>query len=217
VDFNDVKLGQQGTWQFLAVDLMRNPNITQTFIHDLESVFYLLLFLALRYMQTSWQAKPSQLSYALNVIMNPPAYGGIGGSPRLWFMRSPLEPEEFEVLDGGSKPLCNQPFTALMYDLKTFLAERHSLPQATHGSIFLDIDAYEKVKYRHDAIIEIFDTALSSSRWPENDAATPQPIVDFESAVSSQYTSSERSSSTYESSGSSAGSGGRNPKRQKLI
>jgi len=209
-----VKLGQQGTWQFLAVDLMMHPTITQTFVHDLESAFYVLLFQALRHMQTNWQA--NACSYVLNVILNPPSYGDTGVWRRRNFMGDSDSLKGFEVLDGGSKPLCNQPFTALIHDLKKFLAERHFLPPATHGSIFLDIDTYEKLKYRHDAVIEMFDTALSSSGWPENDAATPQPIVEFESAASSRYTSSERSSLAYESSGSSAGSGDRNLKRQKL-
>ncbi|KAI9442083.1 hypothetical protein BJY52DRAFT_1089943, partial [Lactarius psammicola] len=31
-----------GTWQFMAADLVYDPTITQTFIHDLESTFYVL-------------------------------------------------------------------------------------------------------------------------------------------------------------------------------
>jgi hypothetical protein len=67
-----VKVGSQGTWQFVAADIIDDPNTTQTFIHDLESAFYVLFSLALRFMETTWSAVAC--SYFLNVAMDPPTF-----------------------------------------------------------------------------------------------------------------------------------------------
>ncbi|KAI9432886.1 hypothetical protein BJY52DRAFT_1078631, partial [Lactarius psammicola] len=38
-----------GTWQFMAADLIENPKVIQTFIHDIESAFLVLLWVATHY------------------------------------------------------------------------------------------------------------------------------------------------------------------------
>ncbi|KAH9039778.1 hypothetical protein EDB85DRAFT_1813484, partial [Lactarius pseudohatsudake] len=56
VDLGDPSAGSarqaihMGTWQFMAADLIKNPNINQTFIHDIESAFFVLLWMALHYL-----------------------------------------------------------------------------------------------------------------------------------------------------------------------
>jgi hypothetical protein len=44
----------QGTWQFMAADLIKDPTISQTFVHDLESVFYVMFWLSLKYLPNSY-------------------------------------------------------------------------------------------------------------------------------------------------------------------
>ncbi|KAI9429590.1 hypothetical protein H4582DRAFT_1778147, partial [Lactarius indigo] len=50
VDLDDPSAGgacqstHTGTWQFMAADLIGNPKINQTFIHDIESAFFVLLW-----------------------------------------------------------------------------------------------------------------------------------------------------------------------------
>ncbi|KAN0114005.1 hypothetical protein V8E52_007154, partial [Russula decolorans] len=43
----------QGTWQFMAADLIKDPTISQTFVHDLESAFYVMFWLSLKYLPNS--------------------------------------------------------------------------------------------------------------------------------------------------------------------
>jgi hypothetical protein len=38
----------------MAADLIWNPNITQTVTHDLESAFYVLLYLTVSFLETNW-------------------------------------------------------------------------------------------------------------------------------------------------------------------
>jgi hypothetical protein len=44
----------QGTWQFMAADLIKDPTISQTFVHDLESAFYVMFWLSLKYLPNSY-------------------------------------------------------------------------------------------------------------------------------------------------------------------
>jgi len=78
---------QQGTWQFMAADLVENPAIPHTPKHNLESVFWVLLWMTLLYMKTSWSIKIR--SSTLNSMMSPDVYQSSGGRGKLDFMRNP--------------------------------------------------------------------------------------------------------------------------------
>ena len=76
----------------MAVDLVEKPDILQMFIHDIKSVFFLLLWMALLFVNSSWQ-NPC-LSSFINNIFHPPVFGGSGGLVKVVFMRS----EQLETL-----------------------------------------------------------------------------------------------------------------------
>jgi len=78
---------QQGTWQFMAADLVENPAIPHTPEHNLESVFWVLLWMMLLYMKTSWSIEIH--SSTLNSTMSPDVYQSSGGRGKLDFMRNP--------------------------------------------------------------------------------------------------------------------------------
>ncbi|KAF8271223.1 hypothetical protein EI94DRAFT_1497197, partial [Lactarius quietus] len=42
-----------GTWQFMTAALIKEANITHTFVHDLESAFWVVLWMALSYMRSN--------------------------------------------------------------------------------------------------------------------------------------------------------------------
>ncbi|KAN0123635.1 Protein kinase-like domain containing protein, partial [Russula decolorans] len=44
------RAARTGTWQFMAADLIKDPTISQTFVHDLESAFYVMFWLSLKYL-----------------------------------------------------------------------------------------------------------------------------------------------------------------------
>ncbi|KAH9048759.1 hypothetical protein EDB84DRAFT_1434043 [Lactarius hengduanensis] len=44
-----------GTWQFMVADLIVNPKISHTFIHNIKSVFFVLLWMATHYVQLGFE------------------------------------------------------------------------------------------------------------------------------------------------------------------
>jgi len=71
----------------MAADLVENPTIPHTPEHDLESVFWVLLWMTLLYMKTSWSIEIC--SSTLNSTMSPDVYQSSGGRGKLDFMQNP--------------------------------------------------------------------------------------------------------------------------------
>ena len=69
----------------MAAELIVNPSILHTPEHDLESVFWVLLWLTLLYTKTSWDIRLR--SSILTEVMNPKVYPTGGGTPKLHFIR----------------------------------------------------------------------------------------------------------------------------------
>lgn len=108
----------QGTWQFMAADLIEQPDLAQTFIHDIESAFFVLLWMAICYVESTWDT--SHRSSFVNIIFNPPVFGDSGGSTKAMFMRS----DEQEI----PKFPKNRPLAQLLTQLKLSLSYRHKQP-----------------------------------------------------------------------------------------
>ncbi|KAI9442014.1 hypothetical protein BJY52DRAFT_1229263 [Lactarius psammicola] len=75
-----------GTWQYMAADLIENPKINQTFVHDIESAFFVLLWMALLYVKSDWLT--DRLSSFVSSIFDPLVFGNSGGSMKIMFMLS---------------------------------------------------------------------------------------------------------------------------------
>ncbi|KAH9159380.1 hypothetical protein EDB89DRAFT_1916283 [Lactarius sanguifluus] len=105
-----------GTWQFMAADLIVNPKISHTFIHDIESAFFVLLWMATHYVQAKMVTE--ELSGLVNSIFNPQVFGNSGGPGKLAFMRGVEELDNLIFRD-------NTPLGELLSVLKELLAVRH--------------------------------------------------------------------------------------------
>jgi len=201
------RTSRTGTWPFMAADLIvdEDHKVTQTFIHDLESAFYVLLYQALRYRHTSLTEKARSTLHS--DVFNTRTVGGLGSRLKLSIMGSSNYLKGFKVLDSSKGP-CNEPFTGLIEDLKKTLGHRHALaeyPERSGLSAFLDDKDYEALPYRHNDIIALFSDALKSSGWPVNDGADKQPILDEDREVSFQYASTKRGLSAVDSPDTSSG------------
>jgi hypothetical protein len=53
----------------MAADLIADPEISQTFVHDLESAFYVMFWLSLKYLPSSYD--PSKRGSVLSGLFNP--------------------------------------------------------------------------------------------------------------------------------------------------
>ena len=70
----------------MAADLVEDPTICQTFVHDIESTFFLLLWMSIRFVKSSWDE--AHCSNFINSIFQPQVFGGSGGSTKVMFMQS---------------------------------------------------------------------------------------------------------------------------------
>ena len=165
----------------MAGDLVgvKKNQVTQTFVHDLESAFYILLYLVTRFVGTSWPMT-ERCDYIRNVLG-----GGLGTSGKRLFMEARLI--EFSIPS-------NAPLEGLIVELKRVLAKRYSdkhdkeNPALKSSSFGIE---YNDSELNYDKILEPFTTALSSSDWPQDDKAIEQPISN--DGVSSEYIGPKRS------------------------
>ena len=61
----------------MVADLVQHSNIAHTFIHDLESAFWVIIWVAFSYMSNLWSA--ADRSSFLNETMSPWVYLTSGG------------------------------------------------------------------------------------------------------------------------------------------
>ena len=74
----------QGTWQFMSAALVKDPNALQTFLDDLESFLYVILWLALAYSSSSMSSR--DLTSFLKLVLDPVQYQGTGGNGKAYFL-----------------------------------------------------------------------------------------------------------------------------------
>jgi hypothetical protein len=200
---------RQGTLAFMAADLVESPIIPQTFHHDLESFFWVLLWIVLTQMKTSWaEAKRSAF---LKSTFKPELYersGGVtGGEAKINFLKYiPLN--DFQIPG-------NTILTELVKGLKDTVSSRFDEEPSRDDSE--DEEDYQrrlkkfkdrsKLMKGHSKMLDQFASALDpSKKWPENDEASPQTLqLSIEEACAMQY-STKRSRSMYEGNAVSSSS-----------
>jgi len=68
----------------MAADLIQDSSIPHTFVHDLESVFWVLIWIVVSYMPTTWD--DGECSSFLKETMCPKVYGPRGGTRKKDFI-----------------------------------------------------------------------------------------------------------------------------------
>jgi hypothetical protein len=189
----------QGTWQFMAAELILTPHIAHTFMHDLESVIWVLMWITLKYTVTNWSV--GVRSSFVSDTMSPRVFMNSGGQNKLFFMQSPISLKGFTVDQ-------NPQLTSLLFGLKEILHRHHvgkPLDQrdddsSAHRTPVEDIseDVFLKA---HALVIDTFNKYLDSPNWPNNDEAQLQPIVLSNDVQISMHSSSKRSREVAEGSG----------------
>jgi hypothetical protein len=181
----------------MAADLVANPTAPQDSVHDLESMFWVLLWATIKYMHTNWNE--STCSSFLKTIMSPDTYCSMGGHQKsMWMIADGLGLPELEV------SLCFQ-LTLLLAQLKAQLSVQYKKKPTKSSYDFLGqykvlrvAEETEKIKKAkaalgHKVIIFTFNDHLKKEGWPIDDAANPQPIVVSDAMMCKRGTSSKRS------------------------
>ena len=180
----------------MAADLVKNPRIEHTFVHDLESAFYVVFWLSIRLLPNSWS--PSKRAIVMEEVFNPLASSDGGPSSKANWMARPPRGHRFSVND-------NEPLSSLIDALLHLFFIRHFCPgddeslivnaRATLGAGYTLADLAD-----HTKIISLFRESLKKT-WPRRrDPPTPQDIENLDHRCSSKSKSkskSKRSKSCY--------------------
>ncbi|KAI9448818.1 hypothetical protein BJY52DRAFT_1228126 [Lactarius psammicola] len=185
-------ISHQGTWQFMATDLVQRSSIPHTFIHNLESIFWVMFWIVLSYMPSFWN-KVDHLSF-LKETMSPRVYHDSGGRSKLFFMQI-KDPISGFSLDQ------NPILFNLLVSLKKTLTVRHwQLPARPSkldplnikakmdrsGTLGSPVALQDKVQEyimlitcleNHKVILRMLSDTLNTPGWPNNDAADPQSLL----------------------------------------
>ncbi|KDQ51246.1 hypothetical protein JAAARDRAFT_199278 [Jaapia argillacea MUCL 33604] len=180
-DRPDEGCGITGTLQFISINRMTNPDLAHEVWHDLESYYWVTLFLVLRHTTTN---------RGLDII---PGLFDEGCTARLAYINRcslPRSPSTVEVM--GHVPL-----TKLLRDL-VILVRSHYKPEED-VELFRVSDPSRLDQLTHSNVLKALDTALSTEGWPTHDAAAifklclPQSKQDAVAALQDLQQRNERS------------------------
>jgi hypothetical protein len=204
----------------MAADLVQDSKIPQTIVHDLESFFWVLVWIVLTQVEISWTDRFR--SGIIRQTMNPKVYYGSGGVDKKMFLTSPLLINDNLQID-GNPTLCKflealrilvsaryaiRPtmtpdtlFDPIQYDFSDLGKKKNEENKQMAKTIYdSQVDLYERrlgqlEDHRiHSTMKSTFEASLDYP-WPDNDQAIPQVILQSQSVVSISLASSKRSRS----------------------
>lgn len=174
----------------MAADLVYDPTITQNFIHDLESSFWVLFWMILLYVKSSYT--PAARSDFVRRHMTPVSISGSGGSGKSNLMSSPIALGNLRTTD-------NPTLGKLVTDLQSELGERYRNPHV--DSEGLKSTQQEVPESIYDTIFSIVDKALRDPDWTESDPPQCQEIELSEEEIFLASSGSKRSRTVAEQGG----------------
>ncbi|KAI0788265.1 hypothetical protein C8Q74DRAFT_1195372, partial [Fomes fomentarius] len=153
-DLNEDLKERTGTLYFMAVELQKTKNILHNVHHDIESFYWVFMWVILRH-----TAHTHELGHAACAI-----YFKFGSDRESYHAKNGLLSDSSEeviaVKDNAPLSHLISAFTALV---RTCLGERTPLT--------------------HDAVLALFEEALDMSGWPVEDAALPVTLPDTRTDV----------------------------------
>ena len=177
----------QGTWQFMAADLIADHKISQAPVHDLESAFYVMFWLSLKYLPSSYP--PSRRGMVLKQVFNPDSPGSLfnhapSSTPqarttavKVDWMANSEDVQQFKVTG-------NNPLSSLLSSLKDILGVRHLSENRARGifrAVGINEADWEKkmAELRTVGYPQVLDTlnAALTEQWPVDDSAQLQEII----------------------------------------
>jgi hypothetical protein len=178
-------------WQFMAADLIADPKMNHTFVHDLESAYYLVFWLSIRFLPNSWS--PEDHVMVMHRLFNPVAFPDKGASSKKdWMVSSSVkETSKFIIIGNlvliGLIRSLNKHFHAHIVNqarVAEVEAEAAIVPSfgllATTPSVN-NAPTQEFLHYMdsHEGVINMFKDSLYL-QWPKDEPATKQHIPDMD-------------------------------------
>ena len=172
----------------MSAALVRNPNAPQTFVDDLESFLYVILWLALVYSPSS-MSTPDLTSF-INVVLDPKQYKGRGGNSKANFLIGRKDLEDLSFLERPLLPPLLDELAVLFavrYERKPSAQEEDTLAELEQigSQMVSQLPAW---KYRersqklssdpHTHVAQIIKVAVAQrDKWPAADHAKVQPLI----------------------------------------
>jgi Fungal protein kinase len=196
----------------MAVDLIAKPDSIQTVEHDLESFFWVLLWLCLSYFDTSISL--GLRTSIVKATMSPRAYGDTGGLDKMNFMANRLalqyvntrtSPTVAKVLKTmhfllGTRHTGQLPASDLLLP-KTSPTPDRTQSETQHASEGVTSSANQKVTDKYKSLLKLLHNALAENMWHDDDGPVPQEFVLSQEETSAFWSGSKRSRSVAERMG----------------
>ncbi|KAF8443808.1 hypothetical protein L210DRAFT_3735437 [Boletus edulis BED1] len=158
-----------GTWQFMSGALVYFTDAQHTVEDDLESILYVLLWVAVMYSPST--LTPEKRTVFINHTFDPRPIGGCGGVSKITFLKWPFSLHMEHFTDSAGE-VNREALRDLCMGLTTKLAGRYSM---TIGGDWLSCTSGPKTT--HDALSLLFGTALEAEGWPDGDRSSLQTLA----------------------------------------
>ncbi|KAI0338501.1 hypothetical protein BDW22DRAFT_1432523 [Trametopsis cervina] len=170
-----------GTWQFISARLLMNPAERHSLLDDIESCFWILLFMSIHYFKHNDPGfKVGMFEEREFRLHRNGTHYWFGGDAKHSFLTS----QELQALEFECRPLgmVIQEFGILLSDLY------HALGVSTRSEVFMENYREVQAKLKEGSeVLGIFDKALAAKDWPNNDVSPdqfpPQAEVEIEKQV----------------------------------
>ncbi|CAL1710003.1 unnamed protein product [Somion occarium] len=151
-----------GTWQFISVGLLQEPSKPHDVHDDLESCFWVLLYVSLHYFKNNGREVDFKLDFFNEMVerkIGGDQYRAFGGTMKVGLLVvEQLEPVRWEC----------RPLDDLIHALSDTWRSVYIVPRGEREEMFRG--AQDNISL----ILKMFDTALASEEWPEKDAVPNQ-------------------------------------------
>jgi len=148
----------------MAGDLVKDPTTPQTMVHDLESFYWVLLWICLVYMKTS--KKIRERSSIVKETMCPRVYAGTGGDAKINYLAHQAAVGGFDVLGKpGLTMLVKRFHLALGKWYREVLPESELSPLTTSHAPDTTQSTTRQVS--HESLFAYLEQALHPEYWAD--------------------------------------------------
>jgi len=157
----------------MSAALVMNNGAPHTFVDDLESVLYVIIWLVLMYSPNSMTVE--QRTAFVQGVLDPKQYSGTGGTTKADFLKGRTALQDITFQDRPSLP-------SLLLELATMFAVRYEILPANNPVILaaLQIHHQQRIEHlrSHEYIIKLISDAIQDPQmWPMDDAAVQQRLL----------------------------------------
>ncbi|KAH9077764.1 hypothetical protein EDB83DRAFT_1512338 [Lactarius deliciosus] len=163
-DSGEQRHSRTGTWLFMAADLVYNSKIQHSFVHDLESAFYVLLWQSAHYLPSEWGETGLA---ALHALIGVEVQVDNMDTRKMGFMATPYLLTSLNF--PGPSPNTHSPLGELIRSFADMFFPKYTM-RPLWSTVPVKKPAFT---ITHEQVIELFSAALGKvDEWPSSDGST---------------------------------------------